>query len=254
MKKYFTLLLALVLGLVLATGLLITGCGFPAREPDKGNREGPANGNEPANGGQVNYEVIEEKDFEEKLPVMVQADLALLRAHKGYFVFSPPAYDTGGHLYLLVSAGEKPTGGHLLTLQSLREQNGTLYLQVEEKAPGKDDMVIQILTYPSLVIKLDQDYGRYEIAAAGADKEAFPALSPENIPPRVQARGTYNGQIDNNFVEISVDGAAGAYMLPRDLSWVLAEMLNDGDEVVFTYMENEHGQRIILEIDTAERK
>ncbi|MEW5922223.1 MAG: protease complex subunit PrcB family protein [Bacillota bacterium] len=250
MKRVLTLAVLVILILVLAAGLLVSGCGAPAKGPEKENGV-PGNGKPGGNETAVRYEIIEEKDYEDKLPVMVRGDLSLLRAHKGYFVFSPPAYDTGGNIYLMISAGEKPTGGYSLTLRSLQKQNSSLYLEVEEKAPAKDEMVIQVLTYPTLVIKLDKAYDGYNLT--GTDKESFPALSPEIIPQRKEARGTYNGQIDNNFIEISVDGTAGAYMLPEALSWVLAEMLNSGDSVVFTYMDNEHGQRIILEIDTAER-
>ncbi len=243
-----------MLVLTLASGLILAGCGTPAeesaQEPEPKQENGVAPGYEEPeeNGVAVSYTVI---DDQYSLPQAVQEDLSILRDQKGYFVFAPPAYNTGGDVYLVINAGEKPTGGYKITLLSLEKRNDTLYLEVEEKAPADDEMVIQVITYPKLIVKLGQPYDNYEIT--GVDNEHFPEISQEHLPQRQEATGIYNGQIDSNFIEISVDGAAGSYMLTEDLSWVLAELLNNGDAVVFTYYKNEQGQQIIRELDTVER-
>jgi hypothetical protein len=246
-KRLRTILETGTVLLVLASILFFPGCGTPAQEPQE-NGVAPGYEEPERTVVEVSYTVI---DDESSLPQGVQEDMSLLRNHRGYFVFAPPAYDTGGDVYLVVYAGEKPTGGYRITLHSLEKRNATLYLEVEEKVPAEDEMVIQVLTYPTLIVKLDHAYDSYEIA--GIDNEPFPKISEERIPQRQEARGIYNGQIDNNFIEISVDGTAGAYLLPEDLSWVLAELLNSGDTVVFTYYKNEHGQQVIRELNTAER-
>ena len=237
-----------ILVLTLTSGLFFSGCGTPAEEPEPENGATPGYEEPEENGVEVSYTIIED---EASLPQAVREDLGLLRNQKGYFVFATPAYETGESVYLVVNAGEKPTGGYKITLQSVEKRNGTPYLTVEEKGPAEDEMVIQVLTYPTLIIKLDHDYDSYNIT--GTDNKVFPEIPSEQLPQRQEARGTYNGQIDNNFIEISVDGTAGAYLLPEDLSWVLAELLNSGDEVVFTYFKNEQGQQVIQALDTAER-
>ncbi len=249
MKQFFGQLTVSLLFLMLAAGIFLSGCAVPGKGPENVNG-GTSPGDKPAEPDViVNYELIEEKDLEETLPLEIRTHIAALRKHKGYFVFPPQDEETGDVVYLMVSAGEKPTGGYALVLDSLEILNGVIHLQVNEKAPGKDDLVIQVLTYPVLVFKFDQKYDSYKVS--GPDKQPYPSLSSDLLPRHIETEGVYNGQIDNNFIEISVGNMAGAYMLPRDLAWVLTEVLKEGDKVVFTYLENEHGQRILLKIDKA---
>lgn len=249
-KKKMLSFLGTVVLVVALTGGMLTGCGTPDQEPELENGAEPGNDLPDETDGIVTYTVIDD-GMKSSLPQAMLDDLELLKKQRGYFVFTPSDYDTGDAIYLMVSAGEKPTGGFSLSLVSLEKENGTLNIQLEEKEPAEDEMVIQVLTYPNLVIKLEQTYASYKIT--DTDNGHFPELTAADIPERREAQGTFNGQIDSNFIEISVDGNPGAYMLPTDLSWVLAELLNSGDEVVFTYIENEHGQRIIKELDTKER-
>ncbi|MBS4032169.1 MAG: protease complex subunit PrcB family protein [Clostridiales bacterium] len=60
----------------------------------------------------------------------------------------------GKRVYLL-AAGEYPTGGYGIKVTELRGRSGVLAYQVV--GPGRDDFVIQIITYPyELVFSEDE--------------------------------------------------------------------------------------------------
>ena len=64
----------------------------------------------------------------------------------------------GGWTYVMVSAGQKPTGGYSLKLDGITEgSKGLLYFHTTLKAPGKDDMVTEVLTYPNIIVKIKKD-------------------------------------------------------------------------------------------------
>lgn len=63
----------------------------------------------------------------------------------------------------------------------------------------------------------------------------------------VTAQGRLNGRIDGNSVEIEVDGVPMAYRTEELIKGDLAS-IEDGEEVVFTYYENAHGQRMLRDI------
>lgn len=61
--------------------------------------------------------------------------------------------------------------------------------------------------------------------------------------------GAYKGLIDNNSVEISVDGETMAYRLTdQGKAYLEEETIYVGDIVSFTYNENDNGQRVITDI------
>jgi hypothetical protein len=124
-------------------------------------------------------------------------------------------------------------------------------LIVEEEEPADDASVIQALTYPFVVLKLDRSFENYNIV--NTDNDKFDVIPAETVPEAMKKTGIYTGQIDNNFIEISVDNMESAYMLPEEFSWMLSELLNSGDTVVFSYYENTNGQKVILELDTEAR-
>jgi len=75
------------------------------------------------------------------------------RRTKGFHVYS-----AGGETYVLVSAGEKPTGGYSLDVRGVYlEEPGTLLVKAAVNAPAPDMMVIQVFTYPGVLIRLDKE-------------------------------------------------------------------------------------------------
>lgn len=63
----------------------------------------------------------------------------------------------GDYIYVLVSAGEKPTGGYGIMVDSITEvAPGTAYIHATLNSPGKDSIVTQALTYPSVMVKFEK--------------------------------------------------------------------------------------------------
>lgn len=63
---------------------------------------------------------------------------------------------SGQDTYVLVSAGEKPTGGFKLEVESATVvRPGSLYLVTRISGPDPDAMVTTALTYPHILIKLE---------------------------------------------------------------------------------------------------
>jgi hypothetical protein len=229
MKK-ISIMLLFVLVVVLATG-----CG---------------NAGSPQEPEELDYEVIKEVDA---LPQEIGSVVGNLKGARGYFVFDHQRYNTGDNLYILISSGERLTGGYTIEVKSVKTnaEKITLSIVIEEEKPADDALVIQALTYPFVVIKLSGSFENYNIKNTENDK--FDAIPAEKVPVVIEKTGIYTGQIDNNFIEIKVDNVESAYMLPEDFSWMLAELLNSGDTVVFSYYENTNGQLVIWELDTEAR-
>jgi hypothetical protein len=196
----------------------------------------------------LDYEIFKEEDA---LPNDIGTVVSNLKGVRGYFVFDQQEYNTGDNLYILISSGEKVTGGYSLEVNTVSAEGGTLSVIVEEEEPANDVSVIQALTYPFVVLKLDRSFENFSIVNTDTDK--FDVIPADTVPEAMKKTGIYTGQIDNNFIEISVDNMESAYMLPEEFSWMLSELLNSGDTVVFSYYENTNGQKVILELDTEAR-
>ncbi len=80
------------------------------------------------------------------------------RKTKGFHIIS-----ADGETYVLVSAGEKPTGGYSLDVRGVYlEESQTLLVKADVNSPAPDMMVIQVLTYPGLLIRIDKE-GSFEV-------------------------------------------------------------------------------------------
>ncbi|MEW6398601.1 MAG: S-layer homology domain-containing protein [Bacillota bacterium] len=60
----------------------------------------------------------------------------------------------GDTTYLLISWGEKRTGGYSMTLRDIRREGEVLVAEVVLRAPGPGDMVVQVISYPHLLVAL----------------------------------------------------------------------------------------------------
>ena len=57
-------------------------------------------------------------------------------------------------MYVLTSDGEKPTGGYSLEIKSItKTEPNSAYIYAVLNSPGKDDIVTQALTYPSVIVR-----------------------------------------------------------------------------------------------------
>ncbi|MGI6309087.1 MAG: protease complex subunit PrcB family protein [Dethiobacteria bacterium] len=231
-KRFCTVLL------IFLTALFIGGCGLSNNPADS---EPPEEQQEAL----PEYEIIADAD---RLPVEVKSIVENLKSRRGYFVFTPQEYATGEDIYLFISTGAKPTGGYTLMVDSCTVAGDTLGIVVEEKEPAADEGVIQVITFPHLVLKISNSYQSYRIM--NDKNESFAAIPAGAVPEITEKRGVYVGQIDNNFIEIEVEGQAQAFMFGPELSPLIAEVLKTGDEILFSYYENNHGQLIITALKT----
>lgn len=61
-----------------------------------------------------------------------------------------------GDMYVLISAGQKPTGGYTLIIRNIRRTSrGTVFIRARLIPPAPNMIVTQALTYPHLLIKID---------------------------------------------------------------------------------------------------
>ncbi|MCR4435951.1 MAG: hypothetical protein QHH06_08780 [Clostridiales bacterium] len=64
----------------------------------------------------------------------------------------------------------------------------------------------------------------------------------------IKASGKYVGEIDGHSVEIVADGKPEAYIYNESLSSAI-QALNEDDNVIFTYVKNEYGQKVLTKIE-----
>jgi hypothetical protein len=170
LKKVIILLAALALVALLPA----TGC---HTDPPASPETVPKGSNEPETKVLMEYEVWEnEETFSEEIPEKMQEIIQEVKGDKGYFIFNPQEFSTGKDLFILISSGEKCTGGYSLELKNIVVKNDTLEITVEEKKPLQEKAVIQVLTYPVLLLKIKNDYDLFGITNTAG--EAFLPITP----------------------------------------------------------------------------
>ncbi|MCX7570023.1 protease complex subunit PrcB family protein [Tumebacillus sp. DT12] len=97
---------------------------------------------------QIRYEVIEDLSA---LPQEVQQGLQGKQQSEGLTVV-----EAEGATYALLSLGERPTGGYTIEVQQVIESAGRIEIHAKVKEPAAGLSVIQMITYPALVVKLPE--------------------------------------------------------------------------------------------------
>lgn len=57
--------------------------------------------------------------------------------------------------YVILNMGEKNTGGYSIDIEKVEETDKNIIITVKEKSPSADGMVMQVITYPYTVIKIN---------------------------------------------------------------------------------------------------
>ncbi|MEO7978724.1 protease complex subunit PrcB family protein [Flavobacterium sp.] len=57
--------------------------------------------------------------------------------------------------YVILNMGEKNTGGYSIGVEKVEETDKNIIITVKEKSPAPDGMVIQVITYPYTVVKVN---------------------------------------------------------------------------------------------------
>jgi hypothetical protein len=93
----------------------------------------------------IAYEVMDEATLSET----ILTELESLKLVRGYTYW---LQEDGSYL-IFIGAGEKPTGGHTIEVVSIEDNEGKTNISVAEAPPGDNVRVMQILTYPYVVIQ-----------------------------------------------------------------------------------------------------
>lgn len=57
--------------------------------------------------------------------------------------------------YIILNMGEKNTGGYSIGVEKVEETGTNIVITVKETAPAPDSMVMQVITYPYAVVKIN---------------------------------------------------------------------------------------------------
>jgi hypothetical protein len=57
--------------------------------------------------------------------------------------------------YVILNMGEKSTGGYSIGVEKVEETDKNIIITVKEKSPATDGMVMQVITYPYTVVKVN---------------------------------------------------------------------------------------------------
>jgi hypothetical protein len=99
----------------------------------------------------VKFEIVDRQIIEDNA---LLANLYL----ENYMTKGTHSLIDGDYIYVLISAGERPTGGYSIEVNSITEVTpGTAYIHAHLHAPEEGSMVIQVLTYPSVMVRFEKN-------------------------------------------------------------------------------------------------
>ncbi len=152
--------------------------------------------------------------------------------------------------YILLAAGIKSTDGYSVEIVSVEANENEIVVNGKLNAPKEDEMVAQVLTYPSALIKIDDVIRE---AVLGNFEEPSKQVNNDNSRDENEdiktLTGVYSGQIDLNSIEMRIDDEYKAFRLSELAKVIISKgTIQVGDVITINYTENEHGQYIIQEI------
>lgn len=63
--------------------------------------------------------------------------------------------DINNSNYVILNMGQKNTGGYLIDVEKVEETDSNIIITVKENNPAPDAMLMQVITYPYTVIKVN---------------------------------------------------------------------------------------------------
>jgi hypothetical protein len=145
--KKTTVIMAVVL-----TALMTAGCASPG--------DG-SNGGTTAN--DVDYELVNDDMMDEGMKDKIQQ----IKDKKGYGIIK----EDDCFYYIYIGMGEKSTGGYDVEIISVKAVDGKIKIFVEEIEPEKDEVVIQVITYPFEVLRIEKEQSRDIVVVNESDEE-----------------------------------------------------------------------------------
>jgi hypothetical protein len=70
-----------------------------------------------------------------------------------------PSIDFGSRLVVFATMGERTSGGHTISVIEVAEDEGTLYVVVEEATPGIECMTTDVVTTPAVAVSVPRSSG-----------------------------------------------------------------------------------------------
>lgn len=89
----------------------------------------------------------------ENIPQDVVNGISNIKEKRGYKVID--SEEEGN--FIFIGLGEKPTGGYDLAVEEIEREDDVIKITILEYQPKTNDMVTQALTYPYIVIKVEDE-------------------------------------------------------------------------------------------------
>ena len=152
--------------------------------------------------------------------------------------------------YILLAAGVQNTSGYSVEIISVEANENEIVVDGKLNAPKEDEMVAQVLTYPSALIKIDDVIRE---AVLGNFEEPSKEVSNNNPKDENEdiktLTGVYSGYIDSNSIEMRIGDEYKAFRLSDLVKGIISKgTIQLEDVITVNYIENEHGQYVIQEI------
>ena len=266
---------------ILLVTLLTAGCSFTVSKDNTGydssntdnlgedinNGEKEDTNNEGITVNKISFEVLDVTTLSEEL----QSEIETLKLKKGFEYWK----QEDGSYIVFIGSGEKSTGGYGIEVTSVEDNEGKTVISVVETEPSKDDMTIQMLIYPFVVIKasgitdnfvvLDQDGASFDKIStddinAGEPLDDADASDPGNAAGSTMLRideggidyskpieGIYQGQVDDHTIEVLV-GETSMTFYAKDMDTYLSD-LSVGDSIEITITVSPSDQIIVDNIE-----
>ncbi len=105
-----------------------------------------------------------------------EESLQYIKMHRGFGIIR----EDEEYYYIFIGAGEKNTGGYDIQVTDVLKTGDEITIIVAEEAPGKDDMVVQVITYPYQIIRVSREFGR-NYSVINEEGEIFEDINDEKI-------------------------------------------------------------------------
>jgi hypothetical protein len=105
-----------------------------------------------------------------------EESLQYIKTHRGFGIIR----EDEEYYYIFIGAGEKNTGGYDIRVTDVVKTGDEITILVAEESPGKDDMVMQVITYPYQIIRISKDYGK-NYSVINEEGEIFEDMNDEKI-------------------------------------------------------------------------
>ncbi|MTI48281.1 protease complex subunit PrcB family protein [Sporosalibacterium faouarense] len=246
MKK----IIAVSLGIVLS--MVLVACSSPNdAKSDSNNQE-----NEYSQGITVNNLEFD-RILYENLSTEVQQYIEDNKYKKGYDLFT----DEDGEITLIVYAGQRPSTGYSIKVVKIVDNEGITGVTLKETTPQdgeKSADVATVLTYPFDIVRfkggtdnINIEYMSTEDKNKSDDNPKTNTNHPDSNLKELHNEGVFVGGIDNNSIEIEINGEPWAFRLTNEAKDYFSQnTIDPNSKVEFLYTINENNQYMLLKINT----